>query len=203
MTNNKKWVFESLVDDDQDNVGLIAYALYKCEKHNLAQELRASGHTEEQIVRELESFHSHAVAPDRLRAYEERAEAYFGAIWLSIEEALNKDKENALRAIKHNHEQQLTKIRKEHAATLKKEKASMWSKLRNYTDQKRPKNERFWSWLTSGLANAVGSLLILTLIFGGLFWLVPDETRFEIFQNAVAEIMGLEVPRAESSAPSM
>ncbi|MFT7223124.1 MAG: hypothetical protein ACI82Z_000656 [Cellvibrionaceae bacterium] len=39
----EKWVFESLAKDDKDSIGLIAYALYKNQKHTLTTSLRKEG----------------------------------------------------------------------------------------------------------------------------------------------------------------
>ena len=40
MNNNKKWVYECLVESETDPVGLIAYAFYKKSKHEIASKLR-------------------------------------------------------------------------------------------------------------------------------------------------------------------
>lgn len=77
----KKWVFSSLVTKDDDVVGLIAYALYKHRKDELARGLRAQGKDEEEISTELVHYHDNMVnQQSQLNDWREKASQIIAAI---------------------------------------------------------------------------------------------------------------------------
>ncbi|CBJ88883.1 hypothetical protein HZS38_12070 [Xenorhabdus nematophila] len=73
---SKKWVFEALVKDDKDAVGLIAYALYKYRKHILATNLRNQGENESIIKKEVSIFHKQTLQNNSPDDYRDRATHY-------------------------------------------------------------------------------------------------------------------------------
>ena len=78
---SKKWVFESLVTDDKDAIGLIAYAFYKRKKHTLATSLRSEGKDESHIQQEVRTFHDHALQSNALPDYREEAKKFLDEIF--------------------------------------------------------------------------------------------------------------------------
>lgn len=74
MPQPKKWVFTELVQDLNDPEQLIAYAMYKADKDDLAVQCCARLLPEEEIVTRLVSFHeSIAYSEKRLQDYREKA----------------------------------------------------------------------------------------------------------------------------------
>ncbi|KFW99663.1 hypothetical protein [Pectobacterium carotovorum] len=62
----KRWVFSELVKDPNDPEQLIAYAMYKGDKDELAVKSRQErGLSEAQIEKELQQFHDHIVISPR------------------------------------------------------------------------------------------------------------------------------------------
>jgi len=61
-SQGKRWVFDELVEDRSTDIqGLVAYALYKANKADIAKTKREQGLSEEAIVAEVSTFHQNAV----------------------------------------------------------------------------------------------------------------------------------------------
>lgn len=74
MSHPKKWMFTELVQNPDDPEQLIAYAMYKADKDDLATQCHARQVSEEGIVAELTSFHdSIAYSDRRLQDYRDKA----------------------------------------------------------------------------------------------------------------------------------
>lgn len=74
MSQPKKWVFTELVRGSDEPEQLIAYAMYKADKDDLAIQCRARLLPEADIVTELTSFHdSIAYSDRRLQDYRDKA----------------------------------------------------------------------------------------------------------------------------------
>lgn len=64
-TPPRRWVFEELVKDENDFIGLIAYGLYKHKKHELAIYYKSQDRSDEQIALELRKFQEQSLVGDR------------------------------------------------------------------------------------------------------------------------------------------
>ncbi|HAY93859.1 hypothetical protein [Shewanella sp.] len=57
LITEKKWVYSELVQHDNDVLGIVAYALYKKDKHETATQYRNEGRDEEFIAARISEFH--------------------------------------------------------------------------------------------------------------------------------------------------
>ena len=81
--SDKEWVFEKLVASETDAIGLLAYALYKHEKHELACKLRKSGASEGDIDSQVSTFHNQALIPARLFGYKAQSSKFIDTLTAS------------------------------------------------------------------------------------------------------------------------
>lgn len=127
----KKWVFTEIIEhtpidsNDQDVLGIVAYALYKKDKRDLAESLRLEQVSEEEIQQKLEDFH-HQVAtiPQRQKRYKDQAETVLiGTIRLMMETSFAKKKEELLDKATQLNKQtsQLEEREKKMESTIKKQ----------------------------------------------------------------------------------
>ncbi|WP_417028169.1 hypothetical protein, partial [Citrobacter sp.] len=72
----KKWVFKELVTSGDDAQELMAYAIYKVKKNQLAELRRTQGWNEESIQEELDKFHEITLQVG-LEDYRIKAQALF------------------------------------------------------------------------------------------------------------------------------
>lgn len=91
----KKWVFTEIIAYEQDVLGLIAYALYKKDKHDTAVSLRQQGYDEPSIEKQLNDFHNQiATIPQRQEHYKNQAsDVLNGTVGLMMETSFVKKKE--------------------------------------------------------------------------------------------------------------
>lgn len=95
----KKWVFEQLVQDDDDVIGLFAYALYKAEKSECASQRRMEGASEAEVSKAVADFHNSTVSTKkRLDSYRLQANAVFDRIIDGSEQEVRAEYEKRLTA---------------------------------------------------------------------------------------------------------
>lgn len=177
----KKWVFEALVQDDKDAVGLIAYALYKHRKHTLAGSLRAEGKSEQDIESEVRMFHDHTLNDGTLDDYREKATRYLDGVYASLETD-----------IKANFEKEKQKLVKAHAAELKKDRAKFVKNVRAFETSNQNWLERFWLWLLSGIPSLVSTFVLTAFLWGALFFFVSEDAKKELVTNLVTSYLGVD-----------
>lgn len=177
----RKWVFESLVENKNDGVGLIAYALYKFKKYSLAKSLREEGKSEEYIKEQVKTFHDHTLQSDTLDDYRDQAESYLHFIFLEIEEDLQED-----------FEKERQRLKKEYEKQLKKEKTAFVKKVQAFDNSNRSMSEKITKWLFSGIPGIVSSFILTAFFLGASLLLVPETKRKEVFSELAIEYLGLE-----------
>lgn len=180
---DKKWVFESLVKDDKDSIGLIAYALYKNKKHTLATSLRNKGKDESHIQQQVQTFHDQTLQNNSLDDYREKAKNFLDKIFNELEED-----------IKARYEKEKTQLGKEHANNLKKEKAKLIKNIREFQHANRSWYEKLGAWLLSGIPGIVSSFLVTSLIIGASVLLVSESKRQEVLTELWAKYLGISQP---------
>ncbi|MCU7974892.1 hypothetical protein L5M43_06310 [Shewanella sp. SW36] len=91
LVTEKKWVYSELVQHDNDVLGIVAYALYKKEKHETATQYRKQGKNEDYIAEQISAFHDQvASVATRQDGYRERAKQVLSAtVGLAIEKGLD------------------------------------------------------------------------------------------------------------------
>lgn len=160
----KKWVFESLVTDDKDAIGLIAYALYKNEKHTLASNLRQQGKDEPTIQQEVKTFHDHTLQNNSLGHYRDRATTY-------LSDLIQKVQDDEIEKF----QKEKAKLDKQRQSELKQQRAKILKGMREYQTANKSALEKLGHWLLSGIPGIVSSFVITCFIFGSID--VPSERR--------------------------
>jgi hypothetical protein len=183
----KRWVFGSLVGNDKDAVGLIAYALYKNKKHTLATALRDEGKDENHIKQQVQTFHDQTLQHDSLGDYREKAKNFLDNIFSELEEN-----------IKVKFENDKSRLVKQHKKELGNEKRKFFQKLKDYQHSNRTWYEKLGAWLLSGLPGIVSSAIITCLIIGASVLFIPKDKRQDILRSLVVEYLGVE-----QEAPAM
>lgn len=182
----KKWVFESLVTDDKDAIGLIAYALYKNEKHTLASSLRQQGKDEQTIQQEVKIFHDHTLQNNSLGHYKDRATTYLSKL-------IQKVQDDEI----EKYQKEKMKSDKQHQTELKKQRAEILKGMREYQTANKSALDKLTHWLLSGLPGIVSSFLITCFILGASMLLVSEDRRQEVFAELASKYLGVQ--RTEQS----
>lgn len=179
MGEGKKWVFRELVANNGDMEGLIAYALYKFEKDQIASRMREDGVDDLDVDRRLREFHDQTLmSSDRLESYKEKATK---KIYDSIQDAVKAaDQEyrielekmqvehNEKMTILNNKEKRLDAQKKNIPAKIEEgiKKGITDCVIKAASTYVSPrKRDRFWAWLKSGFAGyAAGSILVVIVL---------------------------------------
>ena len=177
----KKWVFGSLVTDDKDAIGLIAYALYKNEKHTLASNLRRQGKDEPTIQQEVNTFHDQTLQNNSLSYYRDRATNYLSDL---IQRVQDDERENFAK--------EKTKLEKRHQNELKNQRTKILKSMREYQTANKSALEKLGLWLLSGIPGIVSSFLVTCLIIGASVLFISEDKRQEMLTNLWAEYFGVQ-----------
>lgn len=177
---NKKWVFASLVNNDRDAIGLIAYALYKHKKHTLATSLRQEGRGEDYIQQQVQTFHDQTLQNNSLNDYREKATNFLNEIFSKLEQN-----------IKDSYEKEKAQLQKDHANAIKKEKQKLIKNIEEFKYANRAWYEKLGLWLLSGIPGLISSFLITALIIGAAVLFVPEQKKQEIFESLIKNYLGL------------
>ncbi|MEH6671360.1 hypothetical protein [Halopseudomonas sp.] len=187
---NKKWVFATLVKNDRDTVGLIAYALYKHKKHTLATSLRDDGKDEAFIQQQVQTFHDQTLQNNSLDDYREKATKFLADIFDQIE----KD-------VSVNHEKERVLLEKKYKKDLTNEQKRLFQNIKNYQYDHRSKMDRLGAWLLSGVPSVVSSFLIASLLIGASVLTVSEEQRQAVLKSLWANYFGVDEPRSPAGKP--
>lgn len=184
---NKKWVFESLVTDDKDAVGLIAYALYKHKKHTLATSLRKAGNKEEYIQQQVQTFHDQTLQNNSLDDYREKSKNFLDQIFKELENSIQAD-----------FEREKTLLAKQHKKELANQQKLLYQKIKNFQYAKQGWPKKLGIWLLSGIPGIVSSILVTSLIIGASVLFTSEDTRQEVLLSLLSEYLGIQ---QETSPP--
>ncbi|UAW98743.1 hypothetical protein KEM63_01790 [Halopseudomonas nanhaiensis] len=187
----KRWVFASLVKNDQDAIGLIAYALYKHKKHTLATSLRSEGKDETFIQQQVDTFHDQTLQNNSLDDFREKATKFLDEMIGQIEKDLTAD-----------HEKEKAALAKQHKNQLTNEQKRLLQNMKNYQRAHRSIWERAGAWILSGVPSAVSSFLIASLVIGASVLTVSEEQRQAVLTSLWANYFGVnEPPRPPAASP--
>ncbi|QZP26311.1 hypothetical protein [Pseudomonas mosselii] len=189
---SQKWVFEALVQNEKDGIGLIAYALYKHKKHVLAQSLRSNGEAEHYIQDQVKIFHDQTLQNNSLNDYRIKAEQYLSEVYGQLENDIKSKYEEKEKQLKQAHETRETQTKKECEAKIKKEKREFIKSVQEYERSNKSFLSIFLAWLISGIPGVIASFIITAFVIGSTVLLVPQEKRKEVFASLAAEYIGIE-----------
>lgn len=183
VRNKKRWVFEALVRDEEDVQGLIAYALYKKSKHELATSLRQQGKSEEEIQKAVGDFHDNVLNSDLLGTYKDRSSRFINSIYQSIYQKCQSEVLKNYNKIKNDDLRKFIKSAEKHAK-----------------DQL-TKKDILWDQFFSAFSSAVWTIIISIAFIGAVHVAFNEEKRREIMVSAVGKYFSMgEVAKEYQSA---
>lgn len=183
----KKWVYESLVENERDAVGLIAYALYKERKHSLAKCLRDEGTPELEIQAKVQTFHDQTLQSQSLDDYREKATLFLESLFSQMEQGIRKEYEKETTAYKRKLDKEKAEYKKQLDKELKTHKAGFLRKVKAYQVANKSFLAKAWSWLISGIPSTLSSIFLSCLILGGMFFAVDAKERHEVLLAVLAK----------------
>ena len=190
-------MFEALVKNDTDAIGLIAYALYKHKKHSLAQSLRDQGFSEQHIQDQVKIFHDQTLH-NSLSDYRVRAENYMNAICVQLEKDITTKFDEREKQFKQSLDAREAQTKKDCDARIKKERRQFIKSVQEYEKTNKSMLSIFGAWLISGIPGILASFLITALVIGASVLLVSEEKRKEVFASLVAEYVGIAKDKPKS-----
>ncbi|WP_137765832.1 hypothetical protein [Nissabacter sp. SGAir0207] len=174
MNQPKKWVFTELVQDADNPEQLIAYAIYKADKDELAKKCRQRNKSEDDIGIELERFHDNLADSDRrLAEYKRRANQVVEGLVRGVDSRVRAELEARENAHIRHLEQQLISVQNEltraEETALKKwtEQAHNYSAHLNKPPTWKAVAKWIGLWLISGIPGLFATV-ITTIILVGL-----------------------------------
>lgn len=171
----QQWVFEVLVKNDKDMLGLIAYALYKHRKHTLAKELRSKNSSEPDIQKAVDDFHNHVLQSGMTAIFQEQAAKFISSAYNEIEKEFERKKSNEIRKFIHSAQKQ----------------SKEYQSRREYLLDKS----------LSTLLSSIWALIFSVLFIGSVHILFNEENRREIMASAVGKYFSMgEVAKEYQSA---
>ncbi|EKN5936154.1 hypothetical protein DVQ01_05245 [Yersinia enterocolitica] len=198
MTQQKKeWVFKALVTSGDDAQELMAYAIYKVKKNQLAEARRNQGWSEELIQEELDKFHEITLQVG-LEDYRMKAQALFLEVM-----------QGAAEHVTPFYEAEIKKLKKEHDEAIKRLKAQI-DDLRNnavkhyiekvdeYNLSQKTWQDRYFirplKWAFSGLPSILASAFTLGVIVAIMGYFAGPEKRTLIISEGTKNILEILAP---------
>lgn len=177
----KRWVFDSLVKDSDDVTGLLAYALYKHKKSNLAKGLRNEGKSEDEIIGAMQTFHNQTITGiGQLNVYEKEALLLLDGMEKRIRESINEQ-------ISGEHKKVIATLNTEHTRELKKQKDNFIKKIKQFEVTETSICQKLLSVLQSSIGNAIGNILVVIILAGLILILAPDNLKEGIVDQVIAQ----------------
>lgn len=171
-TQPKKWVFTELVKDSNDPEQLIAYAMYKADKDDRANQCRTRGMADAQVNTELESFHDGIAHSERqLDDYRDKARRTVDQLILTVSQG-----------VEHVYEQRIAAMEESHEAEIRKKWIEWGDSAAAYGASltKPHLAKRFGLWLLGWIGGGVSGLLatvVTTIILVGIISLTKPGIR--------------------------
>lgn len=97
---SKQWVFTALVENESDQTGLFAYALYKLEKNQYAETLNNKGLNSDEIDSKVKQFHDQVLdVPLRVNSYRLRGEDMIRNLMEELEAIISQNFEEQIKDV--------------------------------------------------------------------------------------------------------
>lgn len=190
MAHIKKWVFSELVKDSNDLSQLIAYAIYKADKDELANNMRSDAKAEQEIQDKLDDFHdSVASTPRLLQNYQTRAETLMRSV---VSDIASKAKDQAT--------QQIESIKAEHIKALRKESTKAVDEYHKKIKQNVATTQTKLEWLRDFTVSGFSGVWA-TIVLIGVVWLISMATASENDRNQVTGSFWKRIQNFTSSSP--
>lgn len=203
----KQWVFDVLVEDNEDVEGLLAYSMYKARKHELASNLRELGKQEHEIAKEIKSYHDSIVStPSMQKDLKLRASSMLNEIAAQLEGGIRKVEvqplENKLEKQKADFELKIKKMKEEHDSAIRKNTRKAQSALLANASRLSPLPiwSRFFQWLLNGFSGVFAAALMTALLYGLIYASAPEDEQSNAqssFRNRIADFIAVDERDAE------
>ena len=170
MCHSKKWMFTELVQNPDDPEQLIAYAMYKADKDDLATQCHVRQVPEEGIVVELASFHdSIAYSERRLQDYRDKAKRTVDQLAGSVSERVAAVYDQRIAMMANNHQLDLQKQWK-----IWGENAALYSAHLTRPVWYARAGKNILSWLGGGVSGLLATAISTLFIVGILSLFTPS-----------------------------
>lgn len=182
-TQPKKWVFTELVKDSNDPEQLIAYAMYKADKDDRANQCRTRGMTDDQVNTELESFH------DGIAHSERQLDDYRGKARRTVDQLIL----TVSQGVEHAYDQRITAMKASHEAEIRKAWVEWGDNAAAYsahlTKPHLAKRLGFWflGWIGGGVSGLLATVVTTIVLVGIISIAKPGirDTARDALKNGV------------------
>ncbi|MCS6237122.1 hypothetical protein G3495_18710 [Shewanella baltica] len=206
---SKKWVFSELVQHDKDVLGIVAYALYKKDKHDTASSMRSSGSGEEQIEDKIRTYHDQVASVESMQSgYRSRAQNVLKETIFKTASGLIEEKMSQLEVMLSKVEKQSIvcnelqiKLEQDSLIKIDKKVAQEKTKLRkellaelSLASQKITKPSiprRAFSWILGGFSGLAATVLSGIVLFGIAGLIADDKTKSSLRESLVRQLLTL------------
>jgi hypothetical protein len=166
-----EWVYDKLVKNDTDISGQFAYLYYKAEKRKFAENLKASGMSDDDIADKLREFQKGvAETPNALATYKAGGDT-------ALQAYLSEMQKDTLETARKEFRRENQKI------------GQAIHDLNKLVGQKRGIIQRFFSWLLIGIRSWLATAIIGIVLFLIALMLVSDGTQKNVLDEALDGII--------------
>lgn len=138
----KKWVFAEMVKGEQDTVGLIAYALYKYRKHQLAHSLLEKGESDESIRQQMQIFHDQTLLSSGIQTYQDKAKVFLDWLIKENERTLQHEHQQFLEALERDNRKALDQLQRQHQQALEDQQQILQQREQSLKQQEQAYKQR-------------------------------------------------------------
>lgn len=173
MTQQKKWVFTELVKDPNNPMQLIAYAMYKADKDDHANQCRNRKMSELQITSELERYHdSIAHSQRKLDDYRDKAQRMIDEIIQRVNDGVVNLYTKNINELMKAHDKEIYALKQAHEKEIKRTLKDWNTRAEQFTAHL--KKEPWYShypkavlkWSISGIPGLLATVFTTVLIVG-------------------------------------
>lgn len=200
-SQEKKWVFDELVEDRKTDIqGLVAYALYKANKADIAKTKRDIGCSEKDIEAEVRTFHQNAVSSrSMLDGYRERAGNLLQELSEAIEDEVRDEYEDKVASVewrrseeRRRQTEELSRLKSQHQKEIEKQRkkavTEFVTKVKQTPCEKALPRVVKWQW--NGFSGVFAAMIFAIIIGGVIYQGMPADKKGAFISSVISEIIG-------------
>lgn len=193
----KKWVFKELVTSGDDAQELMAYAIYKVKKNQLAEARRSQGWNEEMIQDELDNFHEITLQVG-LDDYRTKAQALFLEVTQGAAEHVTPFYQDEIEKLKKEHTEAIRRLKSQINDLRNNAVKHYIEKVDEYNLSQKTWQDRYLirplKWAFSGLPGILASAFTLGVIVAIMGYFAGPEKRTLIISEGAKNILEILAP---------
>jgi hypothetical protein len=179
--NQRKWVFQCLVEQDEDPAGLVAYAFYKKSKHDLAGKLREEGTSEQDIQTQVQLHHDSVLrSPQLLEGFKRDAKIFLAEIYERIENDVSSK-------LGREHERKVGELEKKKKAAFEEAVRKLKSSAKEFENPSGYRRSAKWLW--NGFAGVFAAVITTVLVGGFLFYTSTEQQKKDVTEKVVQSLV--------------